>query len=200
MRLQRAPARSIWTRKAPRTRNFRGLNNKQALSTKYTESKDQDDILPQQPTWSLHDLISPTPQSTTPTPTITPSELHHLLRLSALPLPKSPMEEQKMQKDLQSQLHFVRAIQKVDIPDDVEPLQSIRDETEEAMKEQEYTVEALREEFAKEEVVGKRGRIRRGRAKGEGMAKIEGKEEKWDPLKLAPRTVGRYIAVNTARD
>ncbi len=101
-----------------------------------------------------------------------------------------------MQKDLQSQLQFVRAIQEIEIPDSVKPLQSIRDETEEGLKVQEVTVESLADEFAKEEVVGIRGRIRRKK----GVKVVEEKEERWNPLILAPRTTGRYIAVNTAKD
>lgn len=101
-----------------------------------------------------------------------------------------------MQKDLQSQLKFVKAIQNVDIPDSVKPLQSIRDETEQGVQEQEITADTLAHEFAKEEHVGIRGRIRRK----DGVKADEEQEHKWDPLKLAPRTVGRYIAVNTAKD
>ncbi|KAL9640361.1 MAG: hypothetical protein Q9204_000752 [Flavoplaca sp. TL-2023a] len=123
-------------------------------------------------------------------------ELAHLLRLSALPIPKDLAQQQRMKKDLQSQLTFVKAIQEIDIPDSVKPLQSIRDETEEAMKEQEITVESLANEFAKEDVVGIRGRIRRK----EGTKAVKGKYERWDPLALAPRTIGRYVAVNTAKD
>ncbi|KAL8973782.1 MAG: hypothetical protein Q9197_001972 [Variospora fuerteventurae] len=163
------------------------------------EKGDPSEILPSRATWSLRDLISQSPQDASSPAVVTSSELHHLLRLSALPLPKSAIQEQKMLKDLQSQLHFVRAIQNVDVPDDVEPLQSIRDETMEAVKEQEFTVEALADEFAKEEVVGKRGRIKRKRreVKMEGEGRVT--EGKWDPLKLPPRTVGRYVAVDTAK-
>lgn len=163
------------------------------------EKGDPNEILPSRATWSLRDLISQSPQDASSPAVVTSRELHHLLRLSALPLPKSAIEEQKMLKDLQSQLHFVRAIQHVDIPDDVEPLQSIRDETMEAVKEQEFTVEALADEFAKEEVVGKRGRIRRKRRDGEMKVEEGVGEGKWDPLKLSPRTVGRYVAVDTAK-
>ncbi|KAL8696166.1 MAG: hypothetical protein Q9224_002933, partial [Gallowayella concinna] len=135
-------------------------------------------------------------QHTESDPQVSEKELHHLLRLSALPLPKDGSDQQRMQKDLQSQLKFVKAIQDIDVPDSVKPLQSIRDETEEGMKEVEITVESLADDFAKEEVVGIRGRIRR--KNGAEAAKV--KEEKWRPLKLAPRTVGNYVAVNTAKD
>ncbi|KAI4114778.1 MAG: hypothetical protein LQ345_004506 [Seirophora villosa] len=173
---------------------------RRAFSSNEPEAGDPNKIIPSKPTWSLLDLISQSPQDVPSPPVVTSYELHHLLRLSALPLPKSSNEEQKMLRDLQSQLHFVRAIQNVDIPDDVEPLQSIRDETEAAMKEEEYTVETLAEEFTKEEVVGKRGRIRRKTTDLKIPGEEEVREENWDPLKLAPRTVGRYVAVDTAKD
>ncbi|KAL8655728.1 MAG: hypothetical protein Q9210_000709 [Variospora velana] len=180
---------------------FRGFPScRCAFYSNKPEKGDPNEILPSRAAWSLRDLISQSPQDASSPPVVASRELNHLLRLSALPLPKSLIEEQKMLKDLQSQLHFVRAIQNVDVPDDVEPLQSIRDETMEAMKEQEFTVEALADEFAKEEVVGKRGRIRRKRREVEMKGEEGVREEKWDPLKLSPRTVGRYVAVDTAKD
>ncbi|KAL8868092.1 MAG: hypothetical protein Q9174_005222, partial [Haloplaca sp. 1 TL-2023] len=147
-----------------------------------------------EPTWSLEDLFEKTPQEAEPQ--VSTKELHHLLRLSALPLPKDEAEEQRMQKELQSQLKFVKAIQNVEVADDVKPLQSIRDETEEGIKEQEYTPETLKGEFAKEEVVGKRGRIRRRKV----AQPANERGEKWDLLSLAPKKVGRYVLVDTAKD
>src|SRR4030081_3089495 len=73
------------------------------------------------PSWSVRSLL-PDP-FVPPAEEITPKQLHHLLRLSALPQPKSPEEEAEMLKTLHSQLHFVRDIQSV-ITDGVEPLQS----------------------------------------------------------------------------
>ncbi|KAL8736426.1 MAG: hypothetical protein Q9166_000218 [cf. Caloplaca sp. 2 TL-2023] len=172
----------------------RNSATRRTFSSPKSASEAPDDILPNQPTWSLQDLFEN--HSLLPEPQVSEKELHHLLRLSALPLPKDLPEQHRMQKDLQSQLKFVKAIQKIEIPDLVKPLQSIRDETEEGMREQEITAESLKDEFAKEEVVGIRGRIRRR----EGVMAVESKEEKWDPLVLAPRTVGRYVVVNTAKD
>lgn len=97
---------------------------------------------------------------------------------------------------LQSQLRFVRAIQEIDV-DGVEPLQSIRDETAEGRKEMEIGLEELKEEFEKEEVVGKRGRIRR---KAEELVVEEEEDEKWDVFAGVRRRVGRYIAVETDKD
>ena len=102
-----------------------------------------------------------------------------------------------MIKDLQSQLRFVRAIQEVDT-DGVEPLQSIRDETEDAERENEITVATLQEEFDKEEVVGKRGRIRWRRDMPNAARDKQAKD--WDPLSQAPKKLGRFIVVDTAKD
>ncbi|KAL8679494.1 MAG: hypothetical protein Q9186_004217 [Xanthomendoza sp. 1 TL-2023] len=167
---------------------------RRTFSSSNSTSAGPGDILPNHPTWSLQDLLET--QHTESDPQVSEKELHHLLRLSALPLPKDGSDQQRMQKDLESQLKFVKAIQDVEIPDSVKPLQSIREETEEGMKEVEITVESLADDFAKEEVVGIRGRIRR---KDDAEA-TQVEEEKWHPLKLAPRTVGRYVAVNTAKD
>ena len=102
-----------------------------------------------------------------------------------------------MIKDLQSQLRFVRAIQEVDT-DGVEPLQSIRDETEDAERENEITVATLQDEFDKEEIVGKRGRIRRRRDVPDAARDEQAND--WDPLSQAPKKLGRFIVVDTATD
>lgn len=153
--------------------------------------------IPDRPTWSLEDLFSRNTQE--PEPRVSTQELHHLLRLSALPIPKDPVEDRRMQKDLQSQLEFVKAILEIEIPDDVVPLQSICDETVEGSGEREIGCDTLKEERGREEVVGMRGRIRR-RANDMKSNEPKSEGEKWDPLVLAPRTLGRYIAVNTAKD
>lgn len=152
-----------------------------------------------QPTWSVRslfqeDLLSP--------PSITQKQLHHLLRLSALPLPSSEAQEAKMIQDLRSQLKFVQVIQQVDTKG-VEPLQVIRDETKEAETEDTITVDSLSGAFEKEEVVGMRGRIRRRNLE---KYTVPGKKEtaegldEWDPLAQAPRKMGRFFVVDTARD
>ena len=102
-----------------------------------------------------------------------------------------------MIKDLQSQLKFVRAIQEVDT-EGVEPLQSIRDETKDPERENEITVNTLREEFDKEEVVGKRGRIRRRMNVPDAVRDEQVND--WDPLSQAPKKLGRFIVVDTAKD
>ena len=148
-----------------------------------------------EPSWSVKSLFES--QGSAPAPAISKKQLHHLLRLSALPLPESEDQEARMIKDLQSQLKFVRAIQEVDT-EGVEPLQSIRDETRDAESENEITVTTLQEEFNKEEVVGRRGRIRR-RINVPNAARDEQAND-WDPLLQAPKKLGRYIVVDTAKD
>ncbi|RYC53837.1 hypothetical protein CHU98_g12375, partial [Xylaria longipes] len=88
-----------------------------------------------QPTWSVRSLLPPSSPSPSQQTTITPATLHHLLRLSALPLPQTPEEESQMLSTLSSQLHFVRAIQGVDTAG-VSPLRVIRDETAAGLREQ----------------------------------------------------------------
>jgi len=91
---------------------------------------------------------------------ITKGKLHHLLKLSALPLPKSEEEEGQMLQDLRDQVHFVKEIQKVDTTD-VQPLVAIRDETSEYRQEKTITRGTLAEFIALEEKKGKNGTIRR---------------------------------------
>jgi aspartyl/glutamyl-tRNA(Asn/Gln) amidotransferase C subunit len=93
---------------------------------------------------------------------ISRDKLHHLLKLSALPLPKSIAEENQMLHDLRDQVHFVKEIQKVDTTG-VQPLVAIRDETSEYRREQTITREKLAEYLALEEKKGKNGTIRRRR-------------------------------------
>ncbi|KAI9373846.1 hypothetical protein BJX61DRAFT_532806 [Aspergillus egyptiacus] len=110
-------------------------------------------------TWSVRSLL-PDPATKPSSPSVTPAQLRHLLRLSALPQPSSQEEEQQMLETLESQIHFVKEIQQVDTTG-VEPLQSIRDETPEAMKENTFGLERLREAMAKERVVGRNKKIQR---------------------------------------
>ena len=106
-----------------------------------------------------------------------------------------------MIKDLQAQLRFVQTIQSVDT-EGIEPLQAIRDETEEGRKRRTFTVDSLKEEFAKEEKAGKRGRIRRRKTtEDEASSNLEtASEKKWDPLSHAKKTQGRYFVVDTEHD
>lgn len=143
------------------------------------------------PSWSVKSLHD-NQQSDKPTETISQGQLHHLLRLSALPLPKSRDEETEMIRTLESQLHFVQAIQSVNTTG-VEPLVSIRDETEQARAENEITVESLQDELDQEEVVGMARRIRRK------PSTIVRNAEACDVLGQAPKKVGRYVVVKTKK-
>lgn len=97
-----------------------------------------------------------------------------------------------MLKDLESQLHFVEAVQRVDTRG-VQPLVSIRDESEEGQAGQEITLQALTAELGKEEVVGTRKRIRRK----EEVKVGKNDAEDWNALACAPSIKGRFIALET---
>lgn len=152
------------------------------------------------PTWSVRSLLPDPEAPPAPDDEITPKKLHHLLRLSALPLPKSKEEEDAMLATLHSQLHFVRDIQKVNT-DGVRPLQSIRDETPEGMEEITIDMESLKEAFAKEEIKGRNKRPRRKRAEAR-LERVPGVED-WDPLSTAKEIVerggGRYFIVRSGK-
>ncbi|KAF5019184.1 hypothetical protein F66182_8812 [Fusarium sp. NRRL 66182] len=143
------------------------------------------------PTWSVRSLLPSSPSSA-PVETITPSQLHHLLRLSALPLPATPADETTMINTLQSQLQFVRAVQRVDTSG-VEPLRAIRDETPEARREVTIGLADLEEALGKEVRVGHYQRARRVREK------VESEAERWDALSTAGRTAGRYFVVGSGK-
>jgi Asp-tRNA(Asn)/Glu-tRNA(Gln) amidotransferase C subunit len=93
---------------------------------------------------------------------------------------------------LQSQLHFVRAIQRVDTTG-VEPLQAIRDETEAGRKEATISLEDLKDILDKETLVGHYKRPRRVKEE------LESESEQWDPLSTASRKAGKYFVVDAAK-
>ncbi|KAL4956874.1 hypothetical protein BDW69DRAFT_192042 [Aspergillus filifer] len=127
-------------------------------SSKSKEAVDIESLLAK-PTWSVRSLL---PDSATKprSPSVTPAQLKHLLRLSALPQPSSPEEESRMLETLESQIHFVEEIQKVDTTG-VEPLQAIRDETPAAVKENTIGLEQLNDALSKERVTGRNKKIQR---------------------------------------
>lgn len=98
---------------------------------------------------------------------------------------------------LHSQLHFVQDIQNVDT-EDTEPLQSIRDETEEGIKDVTIGLEQLREALGKEDVKGRNRRPRRRRELVDA-----GDVEKWDVLGTAGEKVetpgGRFFVVRSGK-
>ncbi len=142
------------------------------------------------PTWSVASLLPPQ-DHVDATTSITPKQLHHLLRLSALPPPKDEREEQEMIQTLASQLHFVKEIQRVDTTG-VEPFRSLRDETAEGEKQAELGLDALKDALAREEVRGKHHkRIRRRRERPDRAEK-----DSWNALDTASRKAGRYFVVD----
>ena len=166
-------------------------------SADWKTSHDQVDIedLLSKPTWSVASLLPPKDQPSQ-APQISSKQLHHLLRLSALPPPKDAEEEAKMLSTLSSQLHFVKEIQKVDTTG-VEPLRSLRDETVEGEKAAELGMEAMRDALAKEEVRGKyHKRVRRRR----DLEVKKGEDEEWDVLGTAERKVGRFFVIEGGKD
>lgn len=99
-----------------------------------------------------------------------------------------------MLKTLESQIHFVKEIQRVDTAN-VTPLRSIRDESDEAVKESTIGLDNLREAMAKERVVGRSKRIHR--IQTEKNANPDGAEWDGNALGSASRTMGKYFVVQT---
>ncbi|KAL6855164.1 hypothetical protein ACO1O0_006302 [Amphichorda felina] len=163
------------------------VRHSRPLSTKTTTTSPQDILA--KPTWSVRSLLS---SSSTTDETITPTQLHHLLRLSALPLPKSKSDEDAMIATLKSQLRFVRAVQRVDTSG-VEPLRAIRDETEQALREGTITLDKLRPLLDEETRVGHYQRPRRVKTK------VKSEAENWDPLATASRRAGRFFVVQSKK-
>ncbi|GAP89020.1 putative a-agglutinin core protein AGA1 [Rosellinia necatrix] len=133
-----------------------------------TTSTSQLADLLQRPSWSVRTLLPPdnnphppSTTSTTTTTTIIPATtLHHLLRLSALPQPRSPAEESRMLSTLGAQLGFVRAVRAVDTAG-VAPLRAVRDETAAGLREQTVGLAELRGALDAEDIVGHGRRPRR---------------------------------------
>ena len=147
------------------------------------------------PTWSVRSLSPDDGAKDSTEARITPKQLHHLLRLSALPLPETPEEEANMIHVLQSQLLFVRDIQSVDTKG-VEPLMSIRDETEAGLDESTIGVEQLRDALSQEVAFGRSKRPRRQKQIVKAPAEVEG----WSPLQTASQTTGPYFVVRSGKD
>ena len=147
------------------------------------------------PNWSISSLLPPSDTSRNSTsPSISSQQLHHLIRLSALPPPSSLEEESRLLSTLSSQLHFVQEIQKV-VTTGIEPLASLRDETEEGEEKSEIGMEQLRDALGEEEVVGKWYRRVRRKKVASGEEGSGDGEGKWDVLDTAGRKVGRYLVV-----
>ncbi|OLL22305.1 Glutamyl-tRNA(Gln) amidotransferase subunit F, mitochondrial [Neolecta irregularis DAH-3] len=114
------------------------------------------------PLWSVKSLLPPHGGH----PVVQKDELLNVLKLSALPLPKSPEHDLKLLQDLSNQLHFVRHIQSVDT-EDVEPLVCVRDEDQKSV---DYD-EAM------------------------GQLDLPIEAQHWEILKLSKRKNGRFLMV-----
>lgn len=151
------------------------------------------------PVWSVRSLLPDASSDPSPAREITEEDLHKLHRLSALPLPKSPEKLWSMAETLQTQIHLVKNVQKVDT-EGVEPLQSIRDETEEGIAEVTVGLDDLSEAFAKEDFVGRNRRPRRIRERAVDTTRVEN----WDALGTASETIktpaGRFFVVRSGKD
>lgn len=147
------------------------------------------------PSWSIRSLLPA--EEANLAPEVTRDQLHHLLKLAGLPRPKKQEDEDRMLKTLQSQIHFVKEVQKTDTTG-VEPLVAIRDETHEAVQEQTITLAKLQSWLNLEKQVGKNGTIRRQKSKE--MIKDSG----WDPFEMGKgkesRKLGRYFFVKKNKD
>ncbi|KAL5113887.1 hypothetical protein ACEQ8H_008237 [Pleosporales sp. CAS-2024a] len=154
---------------------------------------DQLEYLLAEPTWSVESLLPPSARAPD-APEITSQQLHHLLRLSALPPPASPEQEQEMLDTLAAQLHFVGKIQEIDTTG-VEPLRAIRDESAAAQAEQTITLATLKDALGKEQTIGTHyKRIQRD------TTPVDAKDaEDWDVLGSAERKVGKYFVVESER-
>lgn len=154
---------------------------------------DELEALLAKPTWSVESLLPPNTRAPN-APEISSKQLHHLLRLSALPLPETPEQEQKMLHTLAAQLHFVGEIQRVDTTG-IKPLRAIRDETQAAEQEQTIGLDTLKEALAKEKTIGKwHRRIQRD------TTPVNAKDvEDWDVLGSAEKKVGKYFVVESER-
>ncbi|KAJ6108374.1 DUF726 domain protein [Penicillium sp. IBT 18751x] len=148
-----------------------------------------------EPSWSVRSLL-PDQSSEPSTPSVTPKQLHHLLRLSALPQPASAEEEQHMLKTLESQIHFVKEMQSVDTAG-VEPLRSIRDESPAAVKEMTIGLDKLKDAIAKERVTGRRRRVQR--MQDERNTHPDGSAWDGNALGSASKIKGPYFFVDTGR-
>lgn len=100
-----------------------------------------------------------------------------------------------MLESLNSQLHFVKEIQSVDTTG-VEPLRSIRDETLQGENEKELGMDDLKDGFAREEKVGRSGRLRTKR----NLPEDTNDAEQWDPLAYTGKKVGRFFVVETGKE
>lgn len=183
----RIPA-SCLPRSTCRLRRFNVLRS-------YSSSSETDiESLLSKPSWSVRSLRPDSATEASSSPSVTPKQLHHLLRLSALAQPTSAAEEQSMLKTLEAQIHFVKEIQRVDAAG-VTPLQSIRDESSHAVEEDTIGLEQLKDALSRERVHGRRHRIHRMPA--EKNEHPDGNTWDGKALEHASKTKGPFFVVET---
>lgn len=153
------------------------------------------------PSWSVRSLLPPKENNTAvssptnPESEITREKLHHLLRLSALPLPKTPEQESALLSTLRSQVHFLSEIRAVDTTG-VKPLVAIRDETDESREERTIGLEDMMPWLNLEEKIGRNGRVRRKKIERvkevvDGKERLKHGRMEWSAFNLAMDTEGR---------
>ncbi|KAM7206231.1 hypothetical protein V8F33_000517 [Rhypophila sp. PSN 637] len=169
-----------------------------------SETKIDPAALLSKPTWSIRSLLSSSSpsdhQHEKDQPQISHAQISHLLRLSALPTPSSPAELQKIISTLQSQLLFVKEIQKVDTTG-VAPLSAIRDESAPGVRESTITLETLSQALSEEESFGhcKRPRRKRTAVSSVSEGAVTSEKEDWDVLATASEKAGRYFVVRSKK-
>jgi Asp-tRNA(Asn)/Glu-tRNA(Gln) amidotransferase C subunit len=131
-------------------------------------------------------------------------QLHHLLRLSALPLPKNHEAEANLLQDLRSQIHFVKNLASIPTHN-VPPLVAIRDETLAHRAESTIGLAQVQPWLDLEDKVGRNGTVRRRKTdvigalrEMEERKREEGRDVdederifKWPVLKASGREEGR---------
>jgi Asp-tRNA(Asn)/Glu-tRNA(Gln) amidotransferase C subunit len=152
------------------------------------------EVLLSKPTWSVRSLL---PSSTSTVEALPRSVIEHLLRLSALPVPKSEAALEKISQTLQSQLHFVAQVQSVDTTG-VEPLRALRDETAEGRKAAMMSLETPDiKSLLAAEVKGRLGRpFRKPPAR---LPWLEDSQKTTKILNVAERRVGRFYVVESRK-
>jgi Asp-tRNA(Asn)/Glu-tRNA(Gln) amidotransferase C subunit len=177
------------------TRLWQSIARNPCLQRHYSSKPQNADIeaMLAEPSWSVRSLL-PNKAADLSTTSVTPQKLRHLLRLSALPQPSNPEEEQSMLRTLESQIHFVQEMQRVDTTG-VEPLRSIRDESAAAVKETTIGLARLKDALAKERVSGRRRRVQRMPSARNGHPE----EAMWNgnALDSASKKKGPYFVVET---
>ncbi|KAM7200550.1 hypothetical protein V8F20_005281 [Naviculisporaceae sp. PSN 640] len=181
------------------TRTYFSKSASASTPSSFPENTPQIDpsALLSKPTWSIKSLFSSPSEGIS----ISPAQLTHLLRLSALPTPSSPAETQQILSTLQSQLLFVREIQKVDTTG-IRPLPAIRDESAAGLEETTLSLDtpSIKDALSpeKEESFGHCKRPRRIRTP---ISAGEGSEETkdWDVLGTASERAGRYFVVRSKK-